>query len=197
MLRPPRTDRTSVTDPQSNQPSPQDARSQDLQQRLSAARTRATSMFRALPSEVHDLGTLFEEAGQELAMVGGPVRDAVLGRSSADLDFTTSALPDQTEEILRRWTHGRAIWDMGREFGTLGATRDGVKVEITTYRTESYDPASRVLTSFYPHTRAATTLDRDPASQTLTLFQRVAQYTLQLAPPAWHAKALGSKDAAN
>ncbi|KAL1585161.1 hypothetical protein WHR41_06497 [Cladosporium halotolerans] len=66
-----------------------------------------------------------------------------------------------------------------------------------THITSSYDPASRVLTSFYPHTRAATTLVRDPASQTLTLFQRGAQYTLALAPPAWHAKALGSKDAAN
>ncbi|MFE5774334.1 CCA tRNA nucleotidyltransferase [Brachybacterium sp. NPDC056505] len=100
-------------------------------------------MFQALPAPIHELGRLFEEAGQELALVGGPVRDAVLGRSSADLDFTTSARPDETEAVLRRWTHGGAIWDMGREFGTLGATRDGVKVEITTYRTESYDPTSR------------------------------------------------------
>ncbi|PWH06220.1 CCA tRNA nucleotidyltransferase [Brachybacterium endophyticum] len=121
-------------------------------------------MFRALPSEVHDLGALFEEAGQELAMVGGPVRDAVLGRSSADLDFTTSALPDQTEEILRRWTHGRAIWDMGREFGTLGATRDGVKVEITTYRTESYDPASRK-----PEVAFGDTLDGDLSRRDFTV----------------------------
>ncbi|UEJ84554.1 CCA tRNA nucleotidyltransferase [Brachybacterium halotolerans subsp. kimchii] len=100
-------------------------------------------MFQALPAPIHELGRLFEEAGQELALVGGPVRDAVLGRSSADLDFTTSARPDETEAVLRRWTHGGAIWDMGREFGTLGATRDGIKVEITTYRTESYDPTSR------------------------------------------------------
>ena len=112
-------------------------------ERLATARTRAASMFRALPEEVHELGRLFEAAGRELALVGGPVRDAVLGRSSADLDFTTSARPEQTEAILRSWTRDGAIWDMGRDFGTLGGVRDGVKVEITTYRTESYDPASR------------------------------------------------------
>ncbi len=111
--------------------------------RLDIARTRAASMFRALPEEIHELGRLFEAAGHELALVGGPVRDAVLGRSSADLDFTTSARPDETEAILRGWTGEGAIWDMGRDFGTLGGVRDGVKVEITTYRTESYDPTSR------------------------------------------------------
>ena len=111
--------------------------------RLDTARLRAASMFRALPEEIHALGRMFEAAGHELALVGGPVRDAVLGRSSADLDFTTSARPDETEQILRGWTRDGAIWDMGRDFGTLGGVRDGVKVEITTYRTESYDPASR------------------------------------------------------
>lgn len=111
--------------------------------RLETARTRAASMFRALPEEIHALGRMFAAAGHELALVGGPVRDAVLGRSSADLDFTTTARPEDTETILREWTRDGAIWDMGREFGTLGGVRDGVKVEITTYRTESYDPTSR------------------------------------------------------
>ena len=111
--------------------------------RLTAARDRAATMFAALPEQVHGLGRRCEAAGHELALVGGPVRDAVLGRESADLDFTTSARPEATERILREWTGGGAIWDMGREFGTLGGVRDGVKVEITTYRTESYDPASR------------------------------------------------------
>src|SRR5699024_3180261 len=73
-------------------------------QRLETARRRAASMFQALPEEIHALGRVFEAAGHELALVGGPVRDAVLGRSSADLDFTTSARPEQTEEILREWT---------------------------------------------------------------------------------------------
>jgi poly(A) polymerase len=111
--------------------------------RLDTARRRAASMFQALPAEIHELGRLFQAAGHELALVGGPVRDAVLGRSSADLDFTTSARPDDTEALLRQWTRDGAIWDMGRDFGTLGGVRDGVKVEITTYRTESYDPTSR------------------------------------------------------
>ena len=111
--------------------------------RLALARRRAASMFAALPPEIHELGRLFDEAGHELALVGGPVRDAVLGRSSADLDFTTSARPDQTDALLRRWNRGGALWDMGREFGTLGAAREDIKVEITTYRTESYDPESR------------------------------------------------------
>lgn len=115
----------------------------DTARRLHTARHRAASMFQALPEEIHVLGRMFEAAGHELALVGGPVRDAVLGRSSADLDFTTSARPEETEAILRQWTHDGAIWDMGRDFGTLGGVRDGVKVEITTYRTESYDPTSR------------------------------------------------------
>ncbi|MDO5644706.1 MAG: CCA tRNA nucleotidyltransferase [Dermabacter sp.] len=100
-------------------------------------------MFAALPPSIHDLGALFEQAGAELALVGGPVRDALLGRSSDDLDFTTSAHPEETERILRAWVGGGAIWDMGRAFGTLGAQKDGVKVEITTYRTEEYDADSR------------------------------------------------------
>ncbi|MCL1869955.1 MAG: CCA tRNA nucleotidyltransferase [Promicromonosporaceae bacterium] len=97
-----------------------------------------------------ELGTLFQEAGHELALVGGPVRDAFLGRASHDLDFATSASPDQTERILARW--GDAHWDIGREFGTIGARRfarggadasDDVVVEVTTYRSDEYDPASR------------------------------------------------------
>jgi 3-methylcrotonyl-CoA carboxylase alpha subunit len=63
--------------------------------------------------------------------------------------------------------------------------------------TATYTPSTRTLTSFYPHTRLATTVVRDPDSQLLTLFQHGLQYNLSLAPPVWHAKALGSKDAAN
>ncbi|KAM0718573.1 hypothetical protein Q7P37_005643 [Cladosporium fusiforme] len=63
--------------------------------------------------------------------------------------------------------------------------------------TSSYDPSTRTITSFFPHTRAATTLVRDPSSQTLTLFQHGLQYNLELAQPAWQAKALGTKAAAN
>lgn len=122
---------------------PEPATHADAPRTHEVARIRAASMFRALPQEVHDLGRAFEEAGHELALVGGPVRDAILGRSSADLDFTTSARPEKTEQVLRAWARGGGLWDMGRDFGTLGAARDGVSVEVTTYRTEVYDPTSR------------------------------------------------------
>ncbi len=90
---------------------------------------------------VDELGQLFRDAGQELALVGGPVRDAMLGRHHNDLDFTTSARPEQTEDLLRGWAD--AIWDMGRAFGTIGCRKGDWQVEITTYRSETYDPSSR------------------------------------------------------
>jgi poly(A) polymerase len=90
---------------------------------------------------IDDLGRRFTEAGHELALVGGPVRDAMLGRQHNDLDFTTSARPEQTERLLRGWAD--AIWDMGRAFGTIGCRKGDWQVEITTYRSESYDPSSR------------------------------------------------------
>ncbi|WP_062210192.1 CCA tRNA nucleotidyltransferase [Demequina oxidasica] len=108
---------------------------------IDVLRQRAVSLWAALPAEVLELAHLFDAQGHELALVGGPVRDAFLGRSSADLDFTTSARPDQTEAILKSWT--RATWDMGREFGTIGGRRGDVDVEITTYRADTYDGETR------------------------------------------------------
>ncbi|HVK28269.1 MAG TPA: CCA tRNA nucleotidyltransferase [Nocardioides sp.] len=90
---------------------------------------------------IDELGALFADAGHELALVGGPVRDAMLGRRSNDLDFTTSARPEQMDGLLRAW--GDAWWDMGRDFGTIGCRKGDWVVEVTTYRSESYDPDSR------------------------------------------------------
>jgi poly(A) polymerase len=87
------------------------------------------------------LGSRFEAAGESLALVGGPVRDAMLGRLQDDLDFATSARPEVTERLLAGWAD--AVWDMGRTFGTIGCRKGDWRVEITTYRAESYDPASR------------------------------------------------------
>ena len=87
------------------------------------------------------LGEKFKAAGFELALVGGPVRDAFLGRKSPDLDFTTNALPDQILEVLKSWATN--TWDVGREFGTIAATVEGEQVEITTYRADSYDKKTR------------------------------------------------------
>jgi poly(A) polymerase len=88
-----------------------------------------------------DLGRRFADAGHDLALVGGPVRDAFLGRTAIDLDFTTSARPDDTEAVLAAW--GSATWDMGREFGTIGARRGHTVVEVTTYRADAYDGETR------------------------------------------------------
>ncbi len=87
------------------------------------------------------LGQRFAAGGHELALVGGPVRDAFLGRPSLDLDLTTSARPEQTEAILAEWAD--ATWDIGRAFGTIGARKDGATVEVTTYRSDRYDRTTR------------------------------------------------------
>ncbi|MFC5676639.1 CCA tRNA nucleotidyltransferase [Aeromicrobium endophyticum] len=88
-----------------------------------------------------ELGALFEAAGHELAIVGGPVRDAVLGRPGNDWDFATSARPDDIERIAAGWAD--AIWDVGRDFGTIGLRKRDHQLEITTYRTDAYDEGSR------------------------------------------------------
>lgn len=87
------------------------------------------------------LGTLFTTAGFELSLVGGPVRDAFLGRVTNDLDFTTSANPDQILAVLKG--NVDAHWDIGRDFGTIGARIGETTVEITTYRADQYDSDSR------------------------------------------------------
>jgi poly(A) polymerase len=87
------------------------------------------------------VSALFAAAGHELALVGGPVRDALLGRAVHDLDFTTDARPDEILRILS--PHVDAVWDIGRQFGTIGARVGDDTVEITTYRSDSYDGETR------------------------------------------------------
>ncbi|MDR1449170.1 MAG: CCA tRNA nucleotidyltransferase [Propionibacteriaceae bacterium] len=91
------------------------------------------------------LQAAFRDAGHPLYLVGGPVRDAYLGTPAQDLDFTTSARPDEIEAVLRRL--GGPIWDMGRAFGTigtrLGCGDDAWTAEVTTFRADSYNPDSR------------------------------------------------------
>jgi poly(A) polymerase len=90
---------------------------------------------------IDELGARFTAAGEQIALVGGPVRDAMLGRLHNDLDFTTSARPATTERLLAGWAD--ATWDMGRSFGTIGCRKGEWQVEITTYRSDTYDPDSR------------------------------------------------------
>ncbi|MEJ6555395.1 CCA tRNA nucleotidyltransferase [Microbacterium esteraromaticum] len=90
---------------------------------------------------VATLATAFADAGFDLAVVGGPVRDALLGRETHDLDFTTNARPDDILRIVKPISSTQ--WDIGRAFGTIGARIRGEQVEITTYRADSYDGVTR------------------------------------------------------
>jgi len=122
-----------------------------------------------VPAVAVELGELFAAAGFELALVGGTVRDLLLNRPSTDLDFATSALPDETEALLRKWTGAPGcetvgVWDIGKEFGTIGARRDDVIVEITTYRTDEYDSHSRK-----PGVAFGKTLDGDLSRRDFTV----------------------------
>jgi poly(A) polymerase len=96
---------------------------------------------------VDELAARFVAAGHSLYLVGGSVRDALLGRlgsdgtAGSDLDFTTDARPEAVTAILRGWAD--AVWDTGIAFGTIGATRAGVQCEITTYRADRYDRVTR------------------------------------------------------
>ena len=87
------------------------------------------------------LAAAYKSAGYKLALVGGPVRDAILGRLGNDLDFTTDAMPLESKKILKIW--GENIWDTGIEFGTVAAKRGDTTVEVTTYRSDKYDLESR------------------------------------------------------
>jgi poly(A) polymerase len=118
---------------------------------LSAAQRRAVAELLRVSPVVDELGRRFAAAGHELHLVGGSVRDALLGRLGNDLDFTTDAHPDATLAILAGWAE--ATWETGREFGTIGAARgvagggpsgkSRLQLEITTFRAEVYDGVTR------------------------------------------------------
>lgn len=102
--------------------------------------------FKHLVDETAELAGLFEQAGKRLYLVGGIVRDTLLGvergeRGDKDLDFTTDALPDDIETILRAWAD--AVWTQGKRFGTIGCRKGDTEIEITTHRAEAYTPDSR------------------------------------------------------
>jgi poly(A) polymerase len=105
------------------------------------ARTRAARHLLRVAPLLTEVGELFASAGHELAVVGGWVRDALLDRPDEDLDFATSARPEQTTALLAGWAD--AIWTVGQAYGTIAARKDGHILEITTYRSERYDPSSR------------------------------------------------------
>jgi poly(A) polymerase len=110
---------------------------------------RAVSELLRVAPVADDLARRFQEAGFSLALVGGSVRDALLGRLGNDLDFTTDARPQDVLKIMKPWAD--AVWDVGIAFGTVGAQKAARvgdadrtwQIEVTTYRSEAYDRTSR------------------------------------------------------
>ena len=115
-------------------------------------------LLRVSPVAV-ELGERFAAAGHALHLVGGSVRDALLGRLGDDLDFTTDARPEQVQALVDGWAE--ATWSAGIAFGTVGLQRAGFRIEVTTYRAEAYDRSSRNPSVTYGDTIADDLLRRD------------------------------------
>ncbi|MEW1892093.1 MULTISPECIES: CCA tRNA nucleotidyltransferase [unclassified Streptomyces] len=108
---------------------------------LTQVQHRAVSELLRVAPVADDLARRFQDAGFSLALVGGSVRDALLGRLGNDLDFTTDARPEDVLKIVRPWAD--SVWEVGIAFGTVGAQKHGYQIEVTTYRSEAYDRTSR------------------------------------------------------
>jgi poly(A) polymerase len=114
---------------------------EDSPSALSQVQHRAVSELLRVSPVADDLARRFQEAGFNLALVGGSVRDALLGRLGNDLDFTTDARPEDVLKIVRPWAD--SVWEVGIAFGTVGSQKNGYQIEVTTYRSEAYDRTSR------------------------------------------------------
>jgi poly(A) polymerase len=129
------------------------------------ARTRESEeqvRFPATSDVGTELASVFTAAGHQLYLVGGTVRDALLDRLGNDLDFATDARPERVRELLTGWAD--AIWDTGIAFGTMGATKRGTTVEITTFRTDAYDRMSR-----NPEVRFGSSIEEDLVRRDFTV----------------------------
>ena len=129
---------------------------------IDAAAQLAISTLTSRAPEATELASLFKSAGYKLALVGGPVRDAILGRLGNDLDFTTDAHPKDCEKILNKWAD--SVWDIGAAFGTVAGKKGVITVEVTTYRSESYDSSSRK-----PNVEFGKTIEGDLARRDFTI----------------------------
>jgi poly(A) polymerase len=126
-----------------------------------AAQLAITTLIKQAP-EATNLAIAFKAAGFKLALVGGPVRDAILGRLGNDLDFTTDAHPKDCEKILKKWAD--SVWDIGAAFGTVAGKKGDITVEITTYRSESYEADSRK-----PNVEFGKTIEADLSRRDFTI----------------------------
>jgi poly(A) polymerase len=128
----------------------------------STASNRILSALGESTDLLKELGEKFSKNGFEISLVGGPVRDAVLGKTVKDLDLTTNAKPDEIQKCLKGWAD--SIWDVGIKFGTVGAKVKDYVFEITTYRTEQYEDTSRK-----PSVEFGKTLEEDLARRDFTI----------------------------
>jgi poly(A) polymerase len=128
----------------------------------STASTRILSALGESADLLKELGEKFSKNGFEISLVGGPVRDAVLGKLVKDLDLTTNAKPEEIQKCLKDWAD--SIWDVGIKFGTVGAKVKDYVFEITTYRTEQYEDTSRK-----PSVEFGKTLEEDLARRDFTI----------------------------
>jgi poly(A) polymerase len=117
-----------------------------------------------------ELAARFDAAGHRLYLVGGSVRDALLGREGSDLDFTTDARPDAVQSVVEGWAD--AVWDTGIAFGTIGARKRGTTVEITTFRADAYDRVSRK-----PAVRFGDTIEDDLVRRDFTVNAMAVELT--------------------
>ena len=135
------------------------------------------------------LAAEFAARGESLYLVGGPVRDAMLGKTGNDLDFTTNARPETVKEILEGW--GEKTWDTGIEFGTVSTVKHGVQVEITTFRADLYDGVSRNPEVTFGDTIDGDLVRRDFACNAMAIELLLADASLN---PQFHDPCGGLED---
>jgi poly(A) polymerase len=125
-------------------------------------RRAVAALMRERVPAVAEIGRLFARHGHELALVGGPVRDILLGQQPGDFDLTTDATPDQVLNITRGWAD--RTWEVGIAFGTVGLRKGNKIFEITTYRSEQYERTSR-----RPGVRYGRSLEEDLSRRDFTV----------------------------
>ena len=141
---------------------------------LVAARRRLAAGLVELSTVLGDLVAAFVADGHQLALVGGPVRDLLLGRTAPDIDLTTDARPEVVRELLKRW--GDAWWDVGIAFGTVGARKGEHLVEVTTYRADVYRHDSRKPEVSYGDNLEGDLLRRDFAVNAMAVDLRTSAF---------------------
>jgi len=113
-------------------------------------------------AHIHDVIESVSAILQPVYLVGGSVRDALMGRESADFDFATPLEPDRIEQAIR--TAGRRPYLMGKRFGTIAFKLDGMTVEVTSFRSERYSEGSR-----QPNVEFFADLDEDLSRRDFTI----------------------------